>query len=408
MTDQTPRTDRRAKAPRASESPLRLSISLPEAERLSARLLHERSAPSVALLRELLWLRAVFIEQWRRTPKSERERFSKRADSLLERLRLCRSVRPAAGIPWSAMTNHETDERSLMLSVKEAAGALGISVSGVYRLIDAGDLHRIKVGSRTLFERRELERYVADRRAAGAHEHAETEESKLAVLLLSGGLDSTTTLAIAQDLGYRTAAISFRYGQRHSLELEAAQAIARRAGVEQHVIVDIDLAKFGGSALTADIDVPKSRSVEEMGDGIPATYVPARNTVFLSFALAWAEVLGADDIFLGVNALDYSGYPDCRPEYIAAFERMANLATKRAVEGQRLRIHAPLIALSKAEIIQRGLQLGVDHSLTRSCYDPTPAGAACGECDSCLLRLKGFAENGIEDPAPYRATPIAA
>ena len=295
-----------------------------------------------------------------------------------------------------------------MLSVKEVAAALCISVSGVYRLIDAGELHRLKIGGRTLFERRELERYVAARRAAGACAHPEAEDSSLAVVLLSGGLDSTTTLAIAKDLGYRVCTISFRYGQRHSIELDAAQAIAARAEVEQHVIVDIDLGLFGGSALTADIDVPKNRSAEEMGDGIPATYVPARNTVFLSFALAWGEVLGADDIFLGVNALDYSGYPDCRPEYIAAYERMANLATKRAVEGQRLRIHAPLIALSKAEIIRRGLELGVDHSLTRSCYDPSPAGAACGQCDSCLLRLKGFAENGIDDPAPYRATPLAA
>ena len=192
------------------------------------------------------------------------------------------------------------------------------------------------------------------------------------VVLLSGGLDSTTTLAIAKDLGYRVCAISFRYGQRHSIELEAAQPVARRADVEQHVIVDIDLGLFGGSALTADIDVPKNRSIAEMGDGIPSTYVPARNTVFLSFALAWAEVLGADDILIGVNALDYSGYPDCRPEYIAAYERMANLATKRAVEGQRLRIHAPLIRLSKGEIIQRGLELGVDYGPTRSCYDPSP------------------------------------
>jgi 7-cyano-7-deazaguanine synthase len=306
------------------------------------------------------------------------------------------------------MTKPETEGRSLMLSVKEVAAALNISVSGVYRLLDAGELHRLKVGGRTLFERSELERYVASRRAAGACMHPESDESRLGVVLLSGGLDSATTLAIAQDLGYRVCAISFRYGQRHAIELDAAQEIARRAGVEQHVIVDIDLRLFGGSALTADIDVPKNRSAEEMGDGIPSTYVPARNTVFLSFALAWAEVLGADDIFLGVNALDYSGYPDCRPEYIGAYERMANLATKRAVEGQRLRIHAPLIALSKAEIIRRGRELHVDHGLTRSCYDPTPDGAACGHCDSCLLRLKGFAENGIDDPAPYQAQPVAA
>ena len=199
-----------------------------------------------------------------------------------------------------------------------------------------------------------------------------------AVVLLSGGLDSTTTLAIAQDEGFEPHAISFRYGQRHHVELDAARRIAERAGVAQHVEVEIDLRMFGGSALTDAIDVPKGRETDEMGDGIPVTYVPARNTVFLSFALAWAEVLEADDIFIGVNALDYSGYPDCRPEYIAAYEQMANLATKRGVEGHRLRIHTPLIALTKAEIIQRGLDLGVDYALTRSCYDPTAAGEACG------------------------------
>jgi len=295
----------------------------------------------------------------------------------------------------------------LLLSVKEAAAALGISKSGVYRLLEAGELHRLKVGSRTLFEQRELERYIATQRAAGAATSTQARDDRPAVVLLSGGLDSTTTLAIAQDLGYRVHSISFRYGQRHSIELEAAAAIARRAQVEQHAIVDIDLRLFGGSALTADIDVPKNRSAEEM-EGIPITYVPARNTVFLSFALAWAEVLEADDMLIGVNSLDYSGYPDCRPEYIAAFERMANLATKRAVQGKPLRIHAPLIQLTKAEIIGRGLELGVDYGLTRSCYDPSDDGAACGQCDSCLLRLKGFAENGMEDPAPYRASPIAA
>jgi 7-cyano-7-deazaguanine synthase len=296
----------------------------------------------------------------------------------------------------------------LLLSVKEAATTLGISKSGVYRLLEAGDLNRLKVGSRTLFEQRELKRYVAAQRAAGACVNAETQQERPAVVLLSGGLDSTTTLAIAQDLGYRVHAISFRYGQRHSIELDAAAAVAGHAGVDQHVIVDVDLRLFGGSALTAEVAVPKSHSAEEIGDGIPITYVPARNTVFLSFALAWAEVLGADHILIGVNSLDYSGYPDCRPEYIVAFERMANLATKRAVEGQRLRIHAPLIQLSKAEIIRRGLELGVDYGLTRSCYDPSDDGAACGHCDSCLLRLKGFAENGMEDPAPYRDAPIAA
>lgn len=222
-----------------------------------------------------------------------------------------------------------------------------------------------------------------------------------AVILLSGGLDSTTVLAIAQADGFEAHALSFRYGQRHGIELDAAREIAHNAKVGEHVIVDIDLRTFGGSALTSDIEVPKDRGVEEMGEGIPVTYVPARNTVFLSFALAWAEVLQAGHIFIGVNALDYSGYPDCRPEYITAYERMANLATKRGVEGHPLRIHTPLIDLTKAQIIRRGLDLGVDYARTRSCYDPTPSGAACGTCDSCQLRLKGFAENGVPDPAPY-------
>ena len=224
-----------------------------------------------------------------------------------------------------------------------------------------------------------------------------------AVVLLSGGLDSTTTLAIAKSEGFAVHALSFRYGQRHEAELAAAARIAQAAGVAEHIIVEFDLGRFGGSALTADIDVPKGRSLDEMGDGVPVTYVPARNTIFLSFALAWAETLGASDIFIGVNALDYSGYPDCRPEYIAAYERMANLATKAGVEGtQRLTIHTPLIELSKAEIIRRGLALGVDYGATTTCYDPAPGGAACGQCDACLLRLKGFAENGMVDPAPYR------
>src|SRR4051812_17659755 len=222
-----------------------------------------------------------------------------------------------------------------------------------------------------------------------------------AVVLLSGGLDSTTVLAIAQAEGFNVHALSFSYGQRHSVELDAARAIASKAGVTRHVVAEIDLRVFGGSALTSEIDVPKSRSADEMGTDIPITYVPARNTVFLSFALAFAEVTAADDIFLGVNALDYSGYPDCRPEYIAAFKAMANLATRRGVEGHELRIHTPLIDLSKAEIIARGIALGVDYSQTRSCYDPTPAGQACGSCDSCLLRIRGFAENGLSDPAPY-------
>ena len=228
-----------------------------------------------------------------------------------------------------------------------------------------------------------------------------------AVVLLSGGLDSTTVLAIAQEQGFRVSALSFRYGQRHSVELDAARAIVERAGVARHVIADIDLRVFGGSALTSDLDVPKGRSLEAMSERIPVTYVPARNTVFLSFALAYAEVMESDDIWIGVNTLDYSGYPDCRPEYIEAYARMANLATRRGVEGHRLRIHTPLIDLSKAQIIERGLALGVEFGLTRSCYDPTADGAACGDCDSCLLRLRGFAENGISDPAPYAAGVVA-
>jgi 7-cyano-7-deazaguanine synthase len=221
-----------------------------------------------------------------------------------------------------------------------------------------------------------------------------------AVVLLSGGLDSSTVLAIARAEGYAPFALSFRYGQRHSVELEAARRVATTQGVARHVVADIDLRVFGGSALTDDIDVPCHDSVEDLEDGIPVTYVPARNTVFLSFALAWAETLGASDVFIGVNALDYSGYPDCRPEYIAAFEQMANLATKAGVEGrQQLKVHTPLIALTKAQIIERGLALGVDYSLTHSCYDPDPEGRACGKCDSCLLRRKGFAELGLEDPA---------
>ena len=225
----------------------------------------------------------------------------------------------------------------------------------------------------------------------------------MAVILLSGGLDSTTTLAIARNQGYEAYALTFRYGQRHQVELEAAQKIARYFEVAKHVVVDIDLRLFGGSALTDDIEVPKGRSQEEMGGNIPITYVPARNTIFLSFALAWAETLGAQDIFMGVNALDYSGYPDCRPEYIEAFERMANLATKAGVEGQqKLKIHTPLIKMTKAQIIKIGLELGADYALTHSCYDPSETGEACGQCDSCQLRLKGFREAGVEDPVKYR------
>lgn len=226
---------------------------------------------------------------------------------------------------------------------------------------------------------------------------------KPAVVLLSGGLDSATVLAIAKSEGYAVNALSFSYGQRHSWELNAAKRVAQAQGAEQHRVAQIDLRVFGGSALTADIDVPKGRGADEMEHGIPVTYVPARNTIFLSFALAWAEVLGASDIFIGVNALDYSGYPDCRPEYIEAFEKLANLATKAGVEGeQKLKIHAPLISLTKAQIIKRGFELGVDYSLTSSCYDPDTEGRPCGECDSCFLRRKGFRENGIEDPLPYR------
>lgn len=219
-----------------------------------------------------------------------------------------------------------------------------------------------------------------------------------AVVLLSGGLDSTTVLAIAKAQGFEPYALSFRYGQRHSIELESAQRVAQAMGVKEHVIADINLRAFGGSALTADIAVPKGRDTSEMETSIPVTYVPARNTIFLSFALGWAEVLEAQHIFLGVNALDYSGYPDCRPEFITAFENMANLATKAGVEGQKLTIHAPLIEMSKADIIYRGLELGVDYGLTSSCYDPDEHGKPCGQCDSCLLRAKGFAEAGATDP----------
>jgi len=227
---------------------------------------------------------------------------------------------------------------------------------------------------------------------------------KRAVVLLSGGVDSATTLAIARAMGFDLSALSFRYGQRHAVELTAAARIAHASDVGRHLTVDIDLRRIGGSALTSDLAVPKSRSVDDMGKDIPITYVPARNTIFLSYALAWAEVIESSDIFIGVNALDYSGYPDCRPEYIEAYERMANLATKAGVEKkQKLTIHTPLIALCKAEIIRKGMELGVDYSLTHSCYDPEEDGAACGQCDSCLLRLKGFAEAGIKDPGRYKA-----
>ena len=222
--------------------------------------------------------------------------------------------------------------------------------------------------------------------------------TKKAVVLYSGGLDSTTCLAIARAEGFSPYAISFAYGQRHAVELEKARANAPRVGAVEHLVVEFDYRLIGGSALTADLAVPK----DGVGNDIPVTYVPARNTVFLSFALGWAEVLGAGDIFIGVNALDYSGYPDCRPEYIAAFETMANLATRAAVEGScRVRIHTPLIDLTKADIVRRGATLGIDFAATHSCYDPTPDGVSCGRCDSCRLRLKGFREAGLVDPLPY-------
>ncbi len=227
-----------------------------------------------------------------------------------------------------------------------------------------------------------------------------------AVVLLSGGLDSTTTLAIARAEGFSCYALSFDYGQRHRRELDAARRVAAAMGVADHLLVAFDLRAIGGSALTSDLPVPKDRPPEALAEGIPVTYVPARNTIFLSFALAWAETLAAEDIFIGVNVYDYSGYPDCRPAYLRAYEAMANLATRAGVEGgRRLTIHAPLIELTKAQIIQRGLALGVDYGLTHSCYDPTPDGVACGRCDSCQLRLKGFAEAGAVDPLPYALHP---
>lgn len=228
---------------------------------------------------------------------------------------------------------------------------------------------------------------------------------KRAVVLLSGGIDSTTTLAIAITEAYEAYALSFDYGQRHRIETEAARRIADSLGAKEHHVAKIDLRIFGGSALTAEVDVPKKRSEKEIGHGIPITYVPARNTIFLSLALAWAEVLGAGHIFLGVNAIDYSGYPDCRPEFIALFETLANIGTKAGVEGARFRIHAPLLALSKAAIIRRARELDVDFALTHSCYDPSPEALACGLCDSCQLRLKGFREAGLTDPIPY--APVA-
>lgn len=231
-------------------------------------------------------------------------------------------------------------------------------------------------------------------------------EPRKAVVLLSGGLDSSTTLAVAKAQGFDLYALTFRYGQRHEVEFQAARAVAQSQGVRSHEIATIDLGLFGGSALTDDIEVPKDRTEQNMASGIPVTYVPARNLVFLSYALAYAEALGACDLFIGVNAVDYSGYPDCRPEFIEAFEKLANLATKAGVEGERsFKIHAPLLHLSKKQIIRQACDLKVDLSLTRTCYDPDDQGRACGHCDACLLRLKGFSEAGLVDPAPYRENP---
>jgi len=226
--------------------------------------------------------------------------------------------------------------------------------------------------------------------------------ARKAVVLSSGGIDSTTAMAIAKHEGFKIYSLSFFYGQRHAFELEAAQKVANAIGVTKHLVINIDLKQIGGSSLTDDIDVPKDRDEQEMTREIPVTYVPARNTIFLSFALAWAEVLKSSDIFIGVNAIDYSGYPDCRPDYIDAFERMANLATKAGVESTtKIRIRTPLIRLTKAEIIQKGIELGIDYALTHSCYDPFPQGQACGRCDSCQLRKKGFKEAGVLDPTQY-------
>ncbi|HEX3276188.1 MAG TPA: 7-cyano-7-deazaguanine synthase QueC [Gemmatimonadales bacterium] len=224
-----------------------------------------------------------------------------------------------------------------------------------------------------------------------------------AVVLLSGGVDSTTTAAIALERGFDLHALTVRYGQRHAVELEAARRVAERLELRHHVVIELDLRAFGGSALTGDLPVPKDTPLNEIGARIPATYVPARNTIFLSLALAWAETLGGRDIFIGANALDYSGYPDCRPEYFDAFTRMADLATRAGVGGARFTIHTPLLRLTKAAIIARGLALGLDFSLTSTCYDPAPDGAACGHCEACLLRLKGFEEAGVPDPARYQA-----
>jgi 7-cyano-7-deazaguanine synthase len=231
-----------------------------------------------------------------------------------------------------------------------------------------------------------------------------TVKTKKAVVLLSGGLDSTTVTAIAKQEGFSVHALSFDYGQNHRVELDAAKRIAESLKVERHVIAKVDLRSFGGSALTTDQPIPKNRTADAIGHGVPATYVPARNTVFLSLALAWAESLGATDIYIGVNALDYSGYPDCRPEFISAFERMANLATKIGTEdGRQIKIHTPLIAMTKRQIIETGLALAIDYALTVTCYDPSDSGEACGQCDACILRLRGFSEAGATDPGKYKS-----
>jgi 7-cyano-7-deazaguanine synthase len=230
----------------------------------------------------------------------------------------------------------------------------------------------------------------------------DNKKSARAVVLLSGGIDSTTCLVMAQAEGFECHALSFYYQQRHHIEMQAARRVVEAHEAAEHLILELPFGRIGGSALTSDLEVPKSTDVDEIMPGIPITYVPARNTIFLSVALGWAEVLDAGDIFIGVNALDYSGYPDCRPEYIEAFEKMANLAIKKAVEGiMQIRIHTPLIRMTKGQIIREGLKLGVDYSITHSCYDPGPGGAACGHCDSCLLRKKGFSEAGVPDPTIY-------
>ncbi len=227
-------------------------------------------------------------------------------------------------------------------------------------------------------------------------------DRKKAVVLLSGGLDSTTVLAIAKEEGYECYCLSFQYGQRQSIELERAKEIAKKMAAAKHLVLQLDLDKIGGSALTDDIDVPKERELEEISSGVPVTYVPGRNTIFLSHAAAWAETLGVEDIFIGINVMDYSGYPDCRPEYLKAFEQAINLGTKLGTEGKQFTIHAPLMHMTKKEIIQRGTELGVDYGVTHSCYDPDEHGKPCGECDACQLRLKGFAEAGLQDPVTYQ------